>query len=50
MFPEPNGKNEKGYTIDECFQAYQVLARKLKDKKNRAAWKAQMEQQNRSKQ
>ena len=45
MFSEINGKNEKGFTLDECFQAYQVLALKLKEKKSKAAWKAQMEQQ-----
>ena len=43
---EMGGKNEKGFTLDECFTAYQVLKKKLKDKKNKAAWKAAMEGQN----
>ena len=45
-FSEVGGKNEKGFTMDECFQAYQTLKLKLKDKKKKAAWKAAMEGQN----
>ena len=43
---EMGGKNEKGFTLDECFTAYQVLRKKLKDKKTKAVWKAAMEGQN----
>ena len=39
------GKNEKGFTLDECFQAYQFLRRRLLEKKRNAAWKKQEESQ-----